>query len=331
MSHFRLTSESHKYYLKQKTMKYFLALLPALVISLNLQAQEENDTTKIGIGKKNIVTVTEDEKGTNVNVKEDLVIVDERDDTVKIKLGNKAISIVEDGNKTHVEIIEEKDFDRHGWKKKPYRFKGHWAGFELGLNNWLDPSGQLAGSKPEHLFLDLNTGKSWEYDLNFMQFSIPFGKSLGMMTGMGFKWNNYWFDGNNSIMKDTVTRVIVPRYPAAGISYSKTKLNTFYLTVPLIFEVQFGEKKKGFVGIGVIGDLKLCSNTKLKYYESGSKQREKTKSDFNLSPLHYHFTVRAGYSFVKVFANYSPVPVFESDMGPELYPITIGLTLISFR
>jgi len=311
-------------------MKNFLTLFLSIAIVLNLQAQE-GDTTRVGVGKKNIVTVTEDQDGTNVNVKEDFVIVDETNDTVKVKLGNKAISIVEDGNRTHVEIIERDDFHKHGWKKKPQQFKGHWSGFELGLNNWVDDSWQLAGTKPEHRFMDLNTGKSWEFDLNIMQFNLPFGKPLGLVTGMGFKWNNYHFDGNNNVMKDPVSGVIIPSYPPAGITYAKTKMNTFFLTVPLIFEVQFGPKKKGFFGVGVIGDLKLLSNTKIRYYEGGSKQKIKEKSDFNLSPLRYHLTARLGYRFVKLFANYSMVPMFKKNMGPELYPVTIGLTLISFR
>jgi hypothetical protein len=96
-------------------------------------------------------------------------------------------------------------------------------------------------------------------------------------------------------------------------------------------EVQFGPNKKGFFAAGVIGDLKLCSNTKIRYYEGGSKQREKIKSDYNLSPFRYHITARAGYRFVKIFANYSLAPMFKRDMGPELYPVTIGLTLINFR
>lgn len=299
--------------------------------ALKNQVPTYTDTTKIGVGKKNILTVTDDDKGTNVNVKDDFVIVDETDDTVKVKLGNKAISVTEDRNGTHIEIIQEEDFARHGWKKKSYRFKGHWAGFELGLNNLVDPGGQLAGTKPEHMFMDLNTGKSWEWNVNFLQYSIPTGKPLGFVTGMGFKWNNYWFNGNSNIMKDPTSGVIAPRYPDAGISYDKTKLNTLYLTIPLTFEVQFGHKHRGFVSVGVIGDMKLCSNTKLKWYDSGSRQREKSKSDFNLSPFRYHLTARAGYKFVKIFANYSMVPMFKKDLGPELYPVTIGLTLISFR
>ncbi len=318
---------------KLSLMKKLLIVLSAVLMipNLNLPAQETGDTTRIGVGKKDLVTVTEDDRGTNVNVKQDLVVVDETDDTVKVKLGNKAISIYEDGDKTHVEIIDEKDFDKHGWRKKPERFKGHWAGVELGPNNWLDPNWKLAGSEPENRFLDLNSGKSWEYDLNFMQFSIPFGRPAGLVTGMGLKWNNYWFDGNNSIMKDPLNGVIVSRDPPQDISYSKTKLNTLYLTVPLVFEVQFGPHKKGFIGAGVIGDLKLGSNTRLKYYDGSSRQREKIKNDFNLSPLRYHLTLRAGYSFVKIFANYSMVSLFEQDKGPELYPFTAGITLICFR
>ncbi len=311
-------------------MKIFLTLLLATAILLPVKAQE-GDTTNIGIGEKSIVKVTENDEGTNVNVSEDLVIVNETDDTVKVKFGNKAISVYEDGNETHVEIIQKEDFHKHGWKNKPPKFKGHWAGFELGLNNWLDVNGQLAGTDPAHSFMDLNTSKSWEFDLNFMQFSLPFGKSLGMVTGMGFKCNNYWFDNNNNITKDPLSNVIIPSYPPNGNTYTKSKMNTYFLTVPLIFEVQFGPKKKGFIGVGVIGDLKLWANTKTQYYEGGSKQKIKEKSDFNLSPLRYHLTARLGYRFIKLFANYSMVPMFKKNLGPELYPLTIGLTLISFR
>ena len=132
-------------------------------------------------------------------------------------------------------------------------------------------------------------------------------------------------------MKDPISGVIVPRYPPVGISYAKTKLNTTYLTVPLLLEFQFGPDKKGFISAGVIGDLKLCSNTKLRYYVDGAKQRERSKDDFNLSPLRYHLTARVGYRFIKLFANYSMVSLFKNNAGPEVYPVTVGLTLISFR
>ena len=74
-------------------MRRIFAFLLIMAIVPHLSAQEESDTTKVSMGKKNIVTVTEDYDGTEVIVKDEFVIVDDRDDTVKIKLGNKAISI----------------------------------------------------------------------------------------------------------------------------------------------------------------------------------------------------------------------------------------------
>ena len=114
---------------------------------LSLTAQEA-DTTEIGIGEKNVVTVTESDEGTNVNVKDDFVVVDETDDTIKVKLGNKAISITEDDDGTNVKIIEKEEFEKHGWKKKSERFKGHWSGLDIGMNNLIDRDYNMAGFKP---------------------------------------------------------------------------------------------------------------------------------------------------------------------------------------
>jgi hypothetical protein len=312
-------------------MRRTLTIVLTLAIMPHVYAQEESDTTKVGTGKRNIVTVTEEDDGTEVIVQDEFVIVDDRDDTVKIKLGNKAISITEDGDKTHIEIIEREDFHKHGWKERPCRFKGHWSGFEFGMNNLVDRNGNLTGTTEETRWLDLNTGKSWEWNLNFIQYSLPFSRKNGLVTGMGIKCNDYHFDNNNNITKDPVTGVIVPRYPPDGSSYSKSKLHTAYLTVPLLLEFQWGRDQKGFITAGVIGDLKLWSSTRIKWYENATKQREKVKGDFSLSPLRYHVTLRAGYKFIKLYANLSMVSLFKSNMGPEAYPFTVGLTILNFR
>ncbi len=72
--------------LKSSIMRRIFALVLILAIVPNLSAQEESDTTKVGVGKKNIVTVTEDHDGTEVIVQDEFVVVDDRDDTVKVNL-----------------------------------------------------------------------------------------------------------------------------------------------------------------------------------------------------------------------------------------------------
>jgi len=310
-----------------------LFILSGLVSSLFAQ---EPDSSTVTVGNKNIVTVTTDDNNVNVKVfDDDFVVVDERDDTVKIKIGNKGLSVIETDKGTHVEIIDMEDFEDHGWKRRKERFRGHWAGYELGMNNFTDRYGKFAGSIPGTEYMDLNTGKSWNANINFLQYSLPMGSSVGWVTGMGFEWNNYYFDRNNVIGKDPATGRIIPIYPPAGAAYSKAKMNTTYFTVPLLLEFQFGHKKKGFLSMGVIGGLKLHSNILQKYNDNGNKERIKTKNDLNLSPLRAAGTVRVGYKFIKLFANVGLIPLFKDNLGPvgspDLYPVTIGLIFFNIR
>ena len=263
-------------------------------------------------------------------------------DTTFITVANKRIQIIEEDGETEVKIKdletgEDHDFDfdddafndegKSGGKKKWQEFKGHWAGFEFGLNNYVSNDFSLNHS-PESDFLELNTGKSWNFNLNFCQYSLGFGTDrAGIVTGMGLEWCNYHFSDTNSIMK--LDRQIAPRPIPDNIK--KNRLQTTYLTVPLILEVQFLEDHKGdraYIGAGVIGGVKLFSNTKIKYVENGTNQKEKIKDDFYLSPLRYAFTARLGYKALKLFMNYYPTPLFMKDKhSEELYPVAAGLAI----
>lgn len=290
------------------------------------------DTTTVNVGNKNIVTVTEDDEKTDVRVLDDNVIVNvnENEDTVRIKIGNKAVLISDTDEGTNIEIIKMDDFGKYGWEKKEKKFTGHWAGFEAGLNDLLNKDFTFAGTNPETRFLDLNTGKSWNFNLNCIQYSLPMSSGSGWVTGLGIEWNNYCFDNNNCIGKDSLGDII-PVYPPVGASYTKTKLNTTYLTLPLLLEFQFGPEKKGFISLGAIGGLKIYSNTKTKYYLEGEKEKNRVKGDFSLSPVRYALTVRLGYKFVKFYVNYEMTPLFTKNTNPEVYPINVGLILCSFR
>jgi hypothetical protein len=308
------------------------ALILMTAMAYQIVLSQEPDTTTVNVGKKNIVTVTDDDNKTDVRVLNDDVIVNvnENEDTVKIKIGNKAVSISDTDNGTNIEIIKMEDFEKHGWEKKKTKFTGHWAGFELGLNDLLNEDFNFAGTNNETRYLDLNTGKSWNVNLNIIQYSLPMSLGIGWVTGLGFEWNNYYFDGNNCIGKDSVGN-ITPVYPPDGATYTKTKLNSTYLTLPLLLEFQFGPEKKGFISFGAIGGLKLYSNTETKYYLDGVKEKNRIKGDFNLSPLRYSLTIRAGYKFVKFYANYGMMPLFNENTGPVVHPINVGLILCSFR
>ena len=309
-----------------------IALLLMSAMAFQIVLSQEPDTTSVNVGKKNIVTVTEDDEKTDVRVLEDDVVVNVNgdEDTVKIKVGNKAVRITDTDEGTNIEIIKMEDFEKHGWSKREKKFTGHWAGFELGLNDFLNKDFDFAGTNPETNWLDLNTGRSWNANLNFIQYSLPMTSGIGWLTGLGLEWNNYNFDRNNSIGKDSAG-ITGPIFPTDDITFAKSKLNTNYLTLPLLLEFQFGPEKKGFISFGVIGGLKLWSTARTKYYDGGEKEKDKYREDFNLSPFRYALTVRAGYKFVNFYASYGMIPLFTRNTGPEIHPVNIGLILIPFR
>jgi hypothetical protein len=262
--------------------------------------------------------------------KNEIFIIEDNGDTTKLQLGSKGLSIIEGNGGYTVNIIEMDDQEKQKKeevsvdKKKKKKFNPHYAGFEIGLNNFMDPGYSLHTGG----FMDLNTAKSWNYNLNFLEYGIGLGTSYaGLVTGMGFEWSNYIFDANNSIQKEGGSIVNRPE-PYSGIT--KSKLSMTYLNVPLLLEFQIpaGNKRIHISG-GITGGVKLASKTKIKY-QDGGRQKEVRKDDYSLSPFRYGATVRIGYRAINLFANYYFSPLFGETAEPEIYPFSVGLNLISF-
>lgn len=311
-------------------MKRLTTSLVAILIAGILMAQAE----PIKYAK---VEVFEDNGRTTVLFGGDVEIV-EGQDTTKIKIGKKGITIIEDedGSPTvtweNLEEIDEPDIDDDGDNEKSNKnkkFKGHWSGFEIGLNSYVNDDFSM-NVTPD--FMDLNTGKSWNYNINFLQHDLALGTNyLGLVTGLGFEFSNYHFDNGNVIVEKNGVIVVVP----APTTIDKARLQTVFLTAPLLLEFQVPVgKKKFFVSGGVIGGVKVASKTKMVYFENGDRKKDKVKDDFNISALRYGYTARIGFRSLKLFANYYPMALFEDGNGPvegdNLYPFSVGLILVDF-
>ncbi|MBT3208160.1 MAG: PorT family protein [Bacteroidetes bacterium] len=258
-------------------------------------------------------------------------------DTTKIKLGTKKILIIEnpDGDSdVVVDTLEEYDYDIDEMieKKKDKddsEFDAHWAGFEFGLNNYLNSNNELVSNDELHAS---SLSKSWGFNLNLLEFDFPVIKeNFGFVTGLGFEWNNYRFENNFVALGYDENGST--EWRDEGIEYQKNKLNTTYLTAPLLMEFQapVGKKQEKLsISVGVIGGLKLHSNSHYEYEIGDGEYDLKEKTDYNLSSFRYGVTARIGYDNVQLFANYNITPMFESDKGPELYPFTIGIHILDF-
>lgn len=291
--------------------------------SYPVYVEENGDQVKIQVFDKEVLKVVDNSDSTYVKLgNSGLIEVNDQPDSTTIRVGDKEIHIVEKYNEPEV-WLEDLDCRK---EVNPRKFRGHWAGAEWGINNFLDKDLTLS-REGDAQFMDLHTGRSWVVNLNFAQYSVGFGTShAGVVTGMGLEFNNYFFDGPNTLaeINDQIVEV-----PLDQENLSKSKLTASWLRVPVIFEVQFPgviRARRVFLSAGVVGALKLGSHTKVLYKNDNGKSKDKNNDDFNISPFRYGFTARVGFGTMSIFADYYVTPFFVQNKGPELHPFSIGLS-----
>jgi hypothetical protein len=255
---------------------------------------DDEDTVTVMLDNKKIVVIT--------------------DDTVRVNLGQRDYVISDDG-------IKVKKHD-----KKP-KFNGHWAGFDLGVNGLMNADREL--NYPEgYPYLDLNYNKSVGVNINCFEQNINLvNQKLGLVTGLGFTWNNYRFDKNVILTEDGKLDGYYDLDPAK--SYEKSKLMVASVRVPLILEFQTNSKMKAnsfHIGAGVVGSARTWSHTKIKY--NGSKVKD--KGDFYINPFRADAIATLGWGVINLYGTYAITEMFRSGKGPEVYPFEVGITLAGF-
>jgi hypothetical protein len=253
------------------------------------------------------------------------------------KVNDERISSVQKDDTTHLSfgdakvLIVRSDSTVSKRKEKAEISKPRWRGMELGFNNYLN-SDMKAAAPDGYDYLELNTGNSAVVALNVLQQNFRMGKSnFWFYTGLGVTWNNYRFDKN--VLLSTSEGFLSGRFDTSSVrDYTKSKLTTTYLTVPLMFEFFSDRKiKKAFhVGLGAMLGYRIGSHTKQKFEEGGSTEKSKQYDDFYLNPFRYGARFTIGYRKFNVFADYYASEMFRSGKGPKLYPVSIGINLATF-
>jgi hypothetical protein len=310
--------------MKRKIITLSLIITHFLFPPLTVSADGQGD-------KKSCNNAGWDEKA-EVIPGETLLSFESGNSIMQVRVGNRGLSILEslEGNKYDSEKFNRYNDDgadksKSIWERKA-RFRGHWAGIELGFNNYIFDSGQKLPD--EIAYMDLNSGKSMNFNINFSQLSLGITRHFGLVTGLGLNWNNYKFSGNNNI-RIGENGYIDELTPENGAILKKSKFTTLYLTVPAMAEIQLpaAEGHRLNIAAGWIGALKLKSHTKM-IYKSG--QEIKSYADLNMNLLRGGFTARIGYRNFMLYGTWYTTPWFEDMKGPgryQLKPFEIGAAL----
>ncbi|MFO8087468.1 MAG: DUF2807 domain-containing protein [Bacteroidales bacterium] len=245
-------------------------------------------------------------------------------DTTQFRFGKARIIIVDDDLKTSLDDDEEPE------EKEDPEFDGHWGGFEMGVNGFVNADNKME-LPDEYDFLELKMEKSILVNINLFEKNINLIREhVGLVTGLGLQYNNYRFANNVFLNNDS--SLLTGYYDdfTQQRQYIKSKLVVNYITVPLILEYTTHGDNEFHIGAGAQFAYKIGEHTKNVYEDGLDKEKVKDRGKYFLNPYKLELTGRIGWGFVNLFATYSLNPMFEKDKGPEMYPFTAGITLIGW-
>ncbi|MCT4647204.1 MAG: PorT family protein [Carboxylicivirga sp.] len=302
----------------KKTLQIFALCILATIVGVSGNAQENKSKSIVSVEESNGKSVV---KAPGVKVE-----VDEFNDTItKVTIGSRRFEIIDDYNRARIRMV----------RVPRDKFKGHWAGCDLGFNGYVtsDFSTDLPA---DDIFMDLNASKSVMFSINFLQYNIGLQKNknnFGMVLGAGMSFYNYRTDQPYYFVRDEETGETVGEKLPADRTVEKNKITTTFINIPMLFEWQIPESEpfhRFYISAGPYCGFKIGGHTKMVYKEGGDRVKDKGRDNINLSAFQYGAMVRVGYRFINLYATYNFSTFYTENRGPELYPFTIGLSLIQF-
>ncbi len=214
-------------------------------------------------------------------------------------------------------------------KAKKDKFNGNWGGIAIGFNNYLTPDNQI-DVPLGYEFLDPDFTRSKVFKLNLIEQNFNLIKNkFGVVTGLGLEWNNYFFANNSWISGDS--NVVMGGFDIVNKDkYSKSKLTSTFINIPVIFEYQTNphhNSKSFHINAGAVFGVRIGSHTKV-VMENPSKQKIKNNDDFHLNPIRFDLTAGIGYGIINLVGTYSLTTLFKENKGPQLYPVSVGIYLV---
>lgn len=162
----------------------------------------------------------------------------------------------------------------------------------------------------------------------FGMYNYQFGESnFSFAIGAGITSHNMYH--NARIDTDTQADSTVFTPIDDSISFKRSKLNLTYLDVP--FEFRLKTDKKFRLALGFKLGYLIHKHNKYKGdVGEFSDVINKTTNVNYLENFRYGPTFRLGYKWFNLMAYYQISKIFKPDQGPEMSPISVGISLMPF-
>ncbi len=188
------------------------------------------------------------------------------------------------------------------------------VGFDLFTDIWMNQPNEMSTRT-------ISQGFNVFATYNFSLGESPHTFSLGT----GIRTHNLFSDNQiDDWQADTISFSLIEH------DYKRSKINLVYLDFPMEFRFRFDNKWK--VGVGFKLGIEIDSKSKFigQLEEGGSNVKIKIKDINQLEKYTFGPTLRLGYKWINIFGYYQIPAIFERDLGPELTPFSLGITISSY-
>ncbi|TAD86121.1 MAG: hypothetical protein EAY75_09390 [Bacteroidetes bacterium] len=217
---------------------------------------------------------------------------------------------------------------------KPKRLTTNWLSLDLGFSNFNDQTNYASAdardyarvqsaTEPAFTSSDFNVRNGRSFNINVWIFRQYWGITrdlkLNLSYGLMIETNNFRYENNISHIKGN--RPYVQR---DNISFSKNKLATSYLTLPVMlgYSSKPGKSNSFHIAGGVsMGYLYSSRNKQI----SESRGKEKIKGDFDLESFKFQYVGEVGVGPVKLYTSIAPKSMYQR--GLDMRPFNIGIRL----
>jgi len=167
----------------------------------------------------------------------------------------------------------------------------------------------------------------------FLMYNHMMGENgLSFAGGVGVSSENLYLKDVHipNVKLDSIAFTALP----SGVNVKRSKLNVTYVDIPI--ELRYVTNNKMRFTLGMKFGFAVDSKTKIKgdaFDEDGTLgwgTKEKHKDVNQLESTRFGIQARIGYKWVHVYGYYSLNKVFKADKGPQMYPISVGVTFMPF-
>jgi hypothetical protein len=208
----------------------------------------------------------------------------------------------------------------------------HWNGFFMGVTGFTDNKQSFYINKPYN-YMELDYSRSFNWQFNLWQQNIHLVKNyLNLCTGLGFDINRYQFANKVKLNPDSA--FTWGNVDSTGtFSYKKNRLTSYYITVPLLLDINTSSNphKAFHISVGVVGKYLLGARTKQIVEKNGDTYKQIRNDGYNLNPFQFNAYASVGYGNVTLYAQYGLNEMFQHNKGPELYPFSVGVRLANWN